>query len=489
MRQVALLRRGPRLRVALRRIAGLALGALAAGACAPPAKPPHLVLVLVDTLRADHLGVYGYPRPTSPRLDALAPQSVVFERASSPSSWTRPAVASLLTSRLPSEHGAVSTLRRLADDVPTLVEALRTAGYRSIGVSANFPHVSEATGLARGFDSFVALRSEAAPDDPDWLWPEPDGAGGVRHLRAASADEVNAELLRRLPERVETPLFLYAHYMEPHSGYAPPAALRGRFVRDPELDRRSPPASSDHVLDLATGRREASPEEIGRLVDLYDAEIAAADEALGRLLDALAARGIGTDAVVVVLSDHGEEFGEHGGFFHGLALHRESIHVPLLIRAPGRPGGERRSDAVDLLDVPTTLLALAGAAPAPGMRGRDLLGVAPLAPRPDLLAELHRDPLVERRAGPRRHVWALQRWPWKIILPSRGTAEVYHLGRDLAERSPVPAFASDETDRLRARLTREGQELRVALRRRDTAPDAPLDAETRAALRALGYVE
>jgi arylsulfatase A-like enzyme len=487
--QSALRLRGPRLRAALRRVACLALGALGAAACAPPARPPHLVLVLVDTLRADHLGAYGYPRPTSPRFDALAAQGILFEKAGSPSSWTRPAVASLFTSRLPSEHGAVATLRRLADDVPTLAEVLRAAGYRSIGVSANFPHVSEATGLARGFESFVALRSEAAPDDPDWLWPEPDGAGGVRHLRAASAEEVNAELLRRLPERVEMPLFLYAHYMEPHSGYAPPAALRERFVRDPELDRRSPPASSDHVLDLATGRRTASPEEIGRLVDLYDAEIAAADEALGRLLDALAARGIGADAVVVVVSDHGEEFGEHGGFFHGLALHRESIHVPLVIRAPGRPGGERRSDAVDLLDVPTTLLALAGATPPTGMRGRNLLGGAPLTPRLDLMAELHRDPLVERRAGPRRHLWALQRWPWKIVMPSRGPAEIYHLGRDLAERSPTPASEPGKTGRLVARLTREGQELRLAMRRPGAAPEAPLDAETRAALRALGYVE
>jgi arylsulfatase A-like enzyme len=461
-----------------------------AGACTPePRLPPDIVLVVIDTLRADHLGAYGYARSTSPRLDALAAQAVVFEEAISPSSWTRPAVASLFTSRLPSEHGAVSTSSRLADDVPTLAESLGAAGYRSIGVSANFPHVNAATGLTRGFDSFAALRSEAALDDPDWLWPEPDGASGGRRLRAPSADEVNAELLRRLPKRIEAPVFLYVHYMEPHSGYSPPASLRARFLRDPALDRRSPPASSDHVLDLATGALEASYAEIERLVDLYDAEIAAADEAFGRLLDALDARGIGEDAVVVVVSDHGEEFGEHGGFFHGLALHRESIRVPLLIRAPGRRSGERRSETVDLLDVPTTLLALADTAPAAGMRGRDLLDAAPLAPRLDLLAELHRDALVERRTGPRRHVWALLRWPWKIVRPRRGSARAYHLGRDPTEQSAVSTTERGRYGPLVADLAREGQALRLALRRRATPSEAPLDAEARAALRALGYVD
>jgi arylsulfatase A-like enzyme len=308
----------------------------------------------------------------------------------------------------------------------------------------------------------------------------------VRHLRAASADEVNAELLRLLPERVESPLFLYAHYMEPHSGYAPPAALRERFVRDADLDRRSPPASSDQVLELATGRRQATPQEIERLVDLYDAEIAASDEALGRLLDALAARGIGEDALLVVLSDHGEEFGEHGGFFHGLTLHREALHVPLVIRAPGRPGGQRRSEAVDLLDVATTLLARAGVPPAPAMRGRDLLAPAPPAARLDLLAELHADPLVERRAGPRRHVWALLRWPWKAIVPRRGQPELYHLGRDAEERFPLlpsggSAGAGD--------LVGEGLALRRGLQPAGASTESPLDAESRAALRALGYVE
>jgi arylsulfatase A-like enzyme len=439
----------------------------------------------VDTLRADHLGCYGYARPTSPHLDALAADGVVFERASSPSSWTRPAVASLFTSRLPSEHGAVTTQRQLAPGLPTLAEALHAAGYQSVGVSANFPHVSVATGLARGFDSFAALQAEAAPDDPDWLWPAGEGEAGGRNLRAASADEVNAELLRRLPQGSEAPLFAFAQYMEPHSGYTPPAALRARFVRDPELDREAPAASSQYVLDLASGRRTASPAEVARLADLYDAEIAAADEALGRLLEALAARGIAQDAVVVVLSDHGEEFGEHGGFFHGLALHRESLHVPLVIRDPRRRGGERRSEPVDLLDVTATLLALAGAAPPAGMRGRDLLARGELAPRSDLLAELHRDPLVERRAGPQRHAWALLRWPWKTVMPRSGAAELYELERDPAERAPL-AEASPGAP---AWLVAEGAALQRALRAPGADAASPLDPEARAGLRALGYGE
>jgi arylsulfatase A-like enzyme len=459
------------------RLVWLALGILsvALSSCRGSAPPPHLILIVIDTLRADHVGAYGYARPTTPHMDALARDGLRFTRAFAPSSWTRPSVGSLFTSRLPSEHGAVSFAQGLDPASPTLAENLRQAGYRTVGVSANFVHVSESAGFARGFETWASSGVVVEPEDPGVMFTIESGGGAAVRFRAWRGAEVNREVLAALGRGDRRPLFLYVHYMEPHSPYAPPERERLAFRRSAATPVR---ASNDTVIAAASGRSIGI--DPAGLVDLYDAEIAAADDAVGALLAELQRRGLLANAVLVVASDHGEELGDHGGWFHALTLHREVLSVPLVLRdlRTNGPGGVR-DDPVDLLDVPVTLLGLAGIHASPGMRGRDLLRA--VEPR-ELVAQLHPDPPFEKMLGPRRHRVALVAWPWKVIGAQDGTRQVYQLEQDPTEVRGSDPAASGAASALAERLT--------AFDPGGASPAAPavLDETTREGLRALGYL-
>jgi len=238
-------------------------------------------------------------------------------------------------------------------------------------------------------------------------------------------------------------------------------------------------------VDLAAGREDASEVEKRRLVDLYDAEIAAVDEAIGALVGALEARGLWDETVLVIVSDHGEAFDEHETWFHGFNLHTELLHVPLIVaNARGEMRGTRRQELVSLLDVPTTLLRLAGVAPTPGMRGRDLLAPLPAATQP-IEAELLR---VDEIDEIRRVVQAgsVIRWPWKVIARRDGMPPlVFRLDEDPGELRALGPGSGIPADLLAAA---ERLESRVAAREA-AQPNAPLDAKDRDALRALGYLE
>jgi arylsulfatase A-like enzyme len=448
-------------------------------ACAPSAEPPpHLVLILVDTLRADRVGAYGHPRPTTPTLDALAARGILFEDAISSSSWTKPAVATLFTATLPSEHGAVSFDRPLPGSLPTLAESLREGGYRTVGVSGNFVHVNAEQGFARGFEVFekIVIRDDTRGDP---LLRMEQGEEAPLPLHAPTASEVTDRTLAALPEDAKAPLFLYVHYMDPHTGYRPPEPWRSHLQSAPET---GPAATSDYVVALARRRARVDSTERQRLLALYDGEIAYADHELGRLLRELDARGFGR-RVTVVLSDHGEEFGEHGGWFHGLTLHREVLHVPLIVHDARREReGVRRTEPVSLLDVPRTLLGLAGIEPPGSMGGRDLLAGAPLA-RSATVAELHPDALLEERAGPRRHWAALREGRWKAIAARNGRVELYDLHADPTEQAPVEASDPDA----KALGARAAARARAILA--DAGPRASLSEAELEALRALGYVQ
>ena len=462
-------------------------GIAASGGDATGGPRPPVVLIVIDTLRADHLGVYGYDRDTSPHIDALASRGVVFTRASSPSSWTRPAVASLMTSRLPSEHGAVSAKHRLDERVATLAEAFRSAGYRTLGVCANFAHVTERAGFARGFDDWTTLQVPVAEGEGDPIWAESTPSGSRRWLRAPTASEVNRELLPRLPAAGGRPVFLYVHYMDPHSGYLPASPYRERFLRDPAFDRSQPPATSDRVRELAAGRVSIDERGRQRLIDLYDGEIAAVDDAVGELLAALAERGYEGRSVTALVSDHGEEFGEHGGWFHGITLYHESLHVPFVLW-DSRTGevGATVDTPVDLLDVPTTLLALAGLEPTEGMRGRRLGADGATPPARPLFAELHRDPLIEGGVRERSHRWAYTRWPWKVISHRRRDVEFYRLDRDPLERDAL----EPGDDGVPAEVFAQGSAVvRSIIAPRYDELLQQLDPEEREALRAMGYAD
>ncbi len=312
-------------------VASLALLGLACGA---PQRPANVVVYLVDTLRADHVGVYGYSRDTTPRLDAFARDAVVYEDAYSTTSWTRPAVASLLSGRSSAAHAAVSRSSALAPGVPLLGEWLREDGYHTAAVVTN-PNVLPVWGFDRGFDDFYDVDSAS---------------------RSARADRVNEVVFAHLGEAPRRPFFLYVHTRDPHGPYEPP----------PPYDRMFAPGGDPP-----------------RPSDAYDGEIRFNDEHFGVLIDRLRELGLYDDTLVVFTSDHGEELGERGRIGHGSSLFQEQLRIPLIVKYPGSAGaGTRVSQVVSLLDIAPTVLAVAGCARPLDLEGRDLRARPSSEPRP-----------------------------------------------------------------------------------------------------------
>ena len=368
-----------------------------APACNEPAPPDLNVLLLtVDTLRADHLEPYGYGRPTSPGLDAFAETARVFDRAQATSSWTLPGLASLFTGHYTSTHGCWRFDSRLDDSFHTLAEILRDAGYDTAAVAS---HVFLGTdyGLHQGFVHY----------DEDLVH-----SVAASH-RAISSPAVTEKGLRFLEHKAamaaEGPWFLWLHYFDPHDVYQAHEGYAETFGAE-------------------------------RDVDLYDGEIAFTDAHLARVLEAVDRLGLADDTLVVFTADHGEEFGDHGGEKHGHTLYRELVRVPLLIRAPGFPPG--RSDSlVSGVDLLPTVLELAGLRPPLPVVGRSLV--------PELRGE---DPgegavLAELRLQPEQQLEGVLQGDWKLIVDRRGDERsLYDLGADpgetrdlLAEEAEVAA--------------------------------------------------
>jgi len=428
---------------------------------------PSVLVVLVDTLRADHLGCYGAAPSPSPVVDRLAGGGLVFEHVVAQSSWTMPSVATLFTGLHPRSHGVVgpsadgapaaSDPGFLADTLPTLAERAEAAGVTTVGVSGS-PLVSRATNLARGFETFVEFGWDRARND----WPP--------------AAAVNARFLAWLERNRGLRFLAYLHYMDPHDPYTPPAALR-----PPAPPGMRPAVAAGQAEGLA--RRVNAPGgillaavELEHLRRLYDAEIRAWDAELGTLLDALAARGLADSTIVVLTADHGEEFQEHGRLKHRIHLYDELLHVPLVIAGPGvRPG--RVAEQAQGIDLFPTLAALLGTAPPRGLPGHDLLAARTEAPAiSETLYGLMPD-------GATTPIVSLRTAEWKLIhAPALGRYELYDLRRDPAEREDRFGSAT------------EGAALAARLAEWEATAPAPPRAEGSdpalgEKLRALGYVD
>ncbi len=323
----------------------------------PDGRPPNIVVYLVDTLRADHLATYGYPRPTSPKLDALSAESVVFEHAVAQSGWTRTSVASILTGLQPRAHSVLDRDDALSADAVTLPAILGDRGYQTHAVITN-GNVAPQLGFDNGFDSFVYAGEQV-------------GSETIHQL----SDRVNEAFFAWLDERqTDRPFFAYLHTSDPHTPYTPRDPYRARFLRDPRLARLSDP-------DLIPDAFERFPDlsvadAVGGLSDLYDAEIAYNDEQFGRLLDRLRATDNYDSTLILFVSDHGEEFFEHGAFEHGRTLLSEIIFVPLVIKFPhGWAAGTRVDTPVQHVDILPTILDLIDAPPVRDASGDSLLPI------------------------------------------------------------------------------------------------------------------
>ncbi len=327
-----------------------------------------MLVLLIDALRADRLGCYGQVRNTSPHIDQLAAESLLFENVHAQSPWTKPSIPTLFTSLYPAQHGvyegeahaASGALESdvLAEEYTTLAEAFRAAGYATVAFVHN-AHLAAAHGFSQGFDVY-----EQEPID---------------------APEINRRFLDFLDGDSDRPFFAYLHYLDVHWPFQPDEPFRGRFAdaqRTGVFARASWRGLRDRIND---GTIQLSDDDRGQLTSLHDAGIAQLDQRVGELLDALRQRRLLEHTVVLLTSDHGEELLDHGKVGHGGTLFREVIEIPLMIRVPGQQRVGRVTEAARLLDVLPTLLRVAGVALPRGLEGRDLL--AEPGEAPEIVAE------------------------------------------------------------------------------------------------------
>ncbi len=323
-----------------------------------------MVVIVVDTLRADHLHCYGYSRLTSPNLDILASQGVLFENAIAPASWTQPSHASMLTGLYSHDHHA--ELEPLASRYPTIAEAMLRQGYRTGAFSANVNYFSRIEGFGRGFLRFedyiggipdLFYRTVLSHAIDRWV-VKPLTPG--RDPRRRRAEGINAALLAWIDHDRTKPFFAFLNYFDVHGPYLPPVRFRGRFGNVP-LERGYGARGSDRGRDRS------------RRVDAYDDCIPYADECIGELFRQLQDHGLADNTLFIVASDHGEQFGVHGFGGHGNCLYRQLIRVPLIMRWPGHvPAGVRVARPVSLKDLAATLLDLVGARDKAALPGLSL---------------------------------------------------------------------------------------------------------------------
>lgn len=365
---------------------------------------PDVVLIVIDALRADHLPTHGYERDTAPTLSRLAAEGVLFRAAYSASPYTGPSHASLLTGLYPSEHGVQWIERRpvLGREVPTISEALQRKGYYTAAISGNRFWFTREQGFGRGFHRFddnyhtlgdAVMRTAYGRKLDEWVIPRLFEDYPWRRKATAVTDAA----LEWVAKAGERPFFLMLNYFDVHDPYLPPAPYRGWFSKDKE---------PGGVLNTYLKRYhpDLTSEQLQGEIDAYDGAIRYVDGEIARLVEGLRAARSGRDLVVVVTSDHGEAFGEHGAYIHANSLYREEIFVPLVIWAPGRvPSGFRSDAVVSNAALPATILELVGGAEV------DRLGVASLVSA------------WQPGALPREPAFAeMERWEWNLeTSPSR----------------------------------------------------------------------
>jgi arylsulfatase A-like enzyme len=317
---------------------------------------PNVVLVILDTVRADHLTCYGYGRPTSPNLDRLGRQGVLFETAIAPSSWTLPSHASMLTGTYPHAHHVDLPAKQLASGFPILPRTLRRAGYRTAAFSGNTFYFTRATGLGQGFIHFgdFFLSTSDALAQVNFVWDLDKLLISTKlaenYLGRQSAARMNRAALRWI-DGSRRPFFLVLNYMDAHDPYVPPEPWRHRFSERPNPSGR---------LNFPT----MTPGQLRDAVEAYDGAIAYEDDQLGRLVGELDRRGLLSNTLLIVTSDHGEAFGGHELLGHANSLYFPLVHVPLLFHWPGHvPAGVRVARPVSTKDIAATVLALAGQPP------------------------------------------------------------------------------------------------------------------------------
>ncbi len=496
---------------------------------------PNILLLLIDTLRADHLSAYGYERATSPSIDRIAERGVVFENAISASPWTPPSHASIFTGTYPSRHGVDRSRLVLRDDILPLPDVLRRHGYRTYGVSSNY-WLSRETRFNRGFDRFAhswqlvqtgggnaplerqnrkeSLGLDALANESDHGWLHTCGTAlntlyerGTRALRRSwhlyddGAWRVNATVRSWMREwkRMDEPFFAFVHYIEPHLRYAPPGRYRHLHLPKGVDDRRIATVNQDPWRYL-TGRAQMSAEDFAILKGLYDGEVSYVDQRVGQLHATLEREGLLDNTLVIITSDHGENIGDHQLMDHVYCLYDTLLRVPLIVGGPADfARGDRVAEQVQTPDLFPTILTLAGIEDDETWRQ---VQAQPLFPR-DLRSQPER-PAIAEYIEPQPPVGILRkRYPefdpsrydrtlrtvradgYKYVWASDGKDELYEVAADPGEERNLIDAEPDVAARLGKSLDEWLASFSPA---RKTDEELELDAAMRQRLEDLGYL-
>ncbi len=439
---------------------------------------PNIIIYLMDALRADHLGCYGYELPVSPNIDAFVQDSILFENAVAQASWTRPATASILTGLGPWEHGVNDIDDGLSKEAITLAEILRAAGYSTAGFIAN-KHVGTEFGFDQGFVNFFDL----AQVPINAVQAHEEHAARMSH---PLTDTIHEQVFSWLDEEGDRePFFFYIHTMDIHEPYRPDPIYRRKFapqVNNPDV------GSSQWLRQLTNGKIPLTDSLVRDMVSLYDAEVASNDYRFGLLIKELKRRGLYKQSLIILVSDHGEAFFEHEKFGHRNSLYSEVLRIPLLVKLPKKDRdnviqSNKELQLVQQIDILPTLLDYIGLDVPHYLPGGNFLNSSSVGSElPRLTFAYHR--------GRMREIESIIERPWHLIRERRegqedATVELYHLEQDPLEKVNLIAQHPQLAEHLISLLEEHKNKGGLRLEPEKTL----IDKELQERLKALGYVQ
>ena len=418
-------------------------------------RPTNVVLVVIDSLRADHLSCYGHERPTTPEIDALAAVSVRYANAFSQAPWTTPSIGSLLSSQYPTVLGIRHALSPLPEGLVLLPEVLQANGIAT-GAVVSHSFTSAKWGFSQGFDSF--------------------DESNIKDYEGITSPGVSARAIQFLDQHRDRPFFLFLHYFDPHFAYVD----HDRFSFGAgQADYSGPVKSGQDFLPLAKQRDELDGDDVEELHRLYDSELALTDHYVGKVLEHLRALSLFDDSLIIVTADHGEEFLDHGMLGHAKTLYNELVSVPLIVKYPRGEAGVVE-EPVALLDLYPTVLDVLGLEVDHALAGSSLRidakpGAKPNEARP-----------VFTETSRRRELRAVVVDGYKLVLDlETGARELFHLESDSAERYDLTAAEPERVESMTALLESWMRDTGAVLVREG---DLELDPAERERLRRLGYL-
>jgi arylsulfatase A-like enzyme len=468
---------------------------------------PNVVLLVMDTVRADHLSAYGYERRTTPNLDKFAQGAIRYTNAIATSDITLSTHASIFTGLYPSWHGAYivhgrnPAPRALSPKFETLTEVLSQKGYLTMAVIANYALLGREYKIDQGFQLYD-VRRPVQLFSGDWVGGEPlrDGlrptmrrlldmfvSTSEMDMRYRRAAEINEDVLGLLDQasQLDTPFFLFVNYMDAHLPYLPPQPFSNMYASRTDTDMRY--ASMLELREQVCKRqRSVTDAERNAMISQYDGGIAYLDAQIGAVIQHLKTRGLYENTIVVVASDHGEAFGERDLLTHGMSVYQDQIHVPLMIKHPNQREGSIISNPVSQVDLMPTVLDAVGVKTPAGLHGLSLTNLKPSGVRRVLSESFANSFLLGWHQRFRRIERAVIEGSMKFVGSTAGKRQLYELSKDPHERTNIAPMHQELTDKFRGSLAAV---VATAPKSFDFDKAKAMDQESVDRLRSLGYLQ